>query len=231
MKQFFTRPDPPLQWSLEISFFAKMFIQWGSSGFHPYARWNPPQPSSTYIWGVLQWAGVKSRESVLTVVSAGTSKDSVLLFDLTKLSLTLCESPPSVMQKWCNWAGKPTSFVGPVGSPQHVAALCVQASPSTLASRDLSFLWTALQQHSSMHVHCKTFPSSKGPMCSIGDKVKVGSFDASVFWLNLFFVSHGIVLYVLHGPKLSAINFKLFSQTLITVEFNGYNLRVSIVKC
>ena len=68
-------------------------------------------------------------------------------------------------------------------------------------------------------------------MCSIGDKVKVGSFDASVFWLNLFFVSHGIVLYVLHGPKLSAINFKLFSQTLITVEFNGYNLPVSIVKC
>ncbi|CAH3163432.1 unnamed protein product, partial [Porites lobata] len=64
---------------------AKMFIQWGSSGFHPYARWNPPQPSSTYIWGVLQRADVKSWGSVFTVVSAGTSKDSVLLFDLTKL--------------------------------------------------------------------------------------------------------------------------------------------------
>ncbi|CAH3173691.1 unnamed protein product, partial [Porites evermanni] len=64
---------------------AKMFIQRGSSGFHPYARWNPPQPSFTYIRGILQWAGVKNRESVLTVVSAGTSKDSVLLFDLTKL--------------------------------------------------------------------------------------------------------------------------------------------------
>lgn len=166
---------------------AKMFIQRGSSGFHPYARWNPPQPSFTYIRGILQWAGVKNRESVLTVVSAGTSKDSVLLFDLTKLSLTLCESPPSVMQKWCNWAGKPTSFVGPVRSPQHVAALCVPASPSMLASRDSSFLWTASQQHSSMHVHCRTFPSSKEPMCSIGDKVNVGSFDVSVFWLKLFF--------------------------------------------
>lgn len=171
MKQFFTRPDPPLQWSLEISLFVSFVVK-------RRVKFPPLQPRCSYngvpVVSIHMPDGIHHNPRSLTF---GAS----YLFDLTKLSLTLCESPPSVMQKWCNWAGKPTSFVGPVRSPQHVAALCVQASPSMLASRHSSFLWTASQQHSSMHVHCRTFPSSKEPMCSIGDKVNVGSFDVSVF--------------------------------------------------
>lgn len=99
-------------------------------------------------------------------------------FDPEYFASISCESPPSVTQKWCNWEGKPTSFVGPVPSPQQVAALRVQASPSMLTFRDPSFfvhgqLHNNLPQWEFIAEH---FPPQREPLCFIGDKVNVASF-------------------------------------------------------
>ena len=51
----------------------------------------------------------------------------------TDLFASVTSKPvPYVTQRWCNWEGKPTSFVGPVPAPRQVAALQVDASPSML---------------------------------------------------------------------------------------------------
>lgn len=76
-------------------------------------------------------SGGFSRSS-LSALYLFSFKASLLARDLNLFflaSITNCSSP-LVMQNWCNWECKPTSFVGPVPSPQQVASLLVHASPS-----------------------------------------------------------------------------------------------------
>ena len=85
---------------------------------------------------------------------------------------------PHVTQQWCNWEGKPTSFVRRVPSPQQVAALQVHASPSMFAFRDPSS-FPPRQLHNNLaqwEFISEQFPSQDEPMCFIRNKVDVASF-------------------------------------------------------
>ena len=106
MKQFFTRPDPsPLSWNLVISLFVSLAVKRRAKLpiLSPRCPDNgvpvvsiPMQDgirrnARPLMFEVFRRADhVGSVESVLTVVSAGISKDSVLLLCLERLSLKLC---------------------------------------------------------------------------------------------------------------------------------------------
>jgi len=85
---------------------------------------------------------------------------------------------PVVSGKWCNWEGQPTSFVGPVPSPEQVAVLQVRAKPSMLAFRDPS-AFVPGQLHDNFpqwEFISAQFQSHVEPLSFIRNKVDVFSF-------------------------------------------------------
>ena len=74
--------------------------------------------------------------------------------------------------------GQAHQFVGPVPSPQQVAALQVHASPSMLAFRDpSSFVPGQLHNNRAQwEFISEQFPSQDEPMCFIRNEVDVASF-------------------------------------------------------
>ena len=83
-----------------------------------------------------------------------------------------------VTQKWCNWEGKPTSFVGPLPSPQQVASLLVRACPSLHVFRDpASFLPGQLHNNLAQWEYLsEQFPSQVEPISFIWNKVDIADF-------------------------------------------------------
>jgi len=83
-----------------------------------------------------------------------------------------------VTQKWCNWEGKPTSFVGRLPSPQQVASLLVHASPSLHVFRaPASFIPGQLHNNLAQWEYIsEQFPSQEEPIFFIRNKVEVADF-------------------------------------------------------